>query len=75
MNPSNTLYQDAMSLLKEYRQRYLLVKTAGGDDYFGIQVHSNAIMIDENVEHIKELLKDYNFKITGDTNSETITIK
>jgi len=71
------LYNEVADILiKKFRQLHIVSKLDKGVHVAcRVEVHCNAIMIDPTVEEIKELLKDYNFKITGDTNSETITIQ
>jgi hypothetical protein len=68
-------YKEAYDKLKGYTQKQLFGTMTGEMEYEGIELHCTAIVIDETVERLKQFFKGYNFKITGDTNSETITIK
>lgn len=69
-------YLEAYSKLSGYRQKELFGTLVNGKmEYEGISIHVNPIIMDLEVKAVKELFKDYNFKIIGYTNSETITIK
>jgi hypothetical protein len=70
-------YVELFNKLREhYRQVYICSAIVDGKTVAdSVCVHSNGIMVNEDERYIKELLKDYNFKITGDYNFETITIK
>lgn len=69
-------YLEAYSKLSNYRQKELFgTMVKGKMKYEGISIHVNPIIMDLELEAVKELFKDFNFKITGDTNSEKILIK
>ena len=59
-----------------YRQIKILTDLANlGKYYSGIEIHANAIAMDDHVTFIKSLLAGMGFNVTGNTNTETITIK
>lgn len=72
----NNYYKEAYDKLTGFKQKVILSRLKHGHHfYFGIQIFANGLTIHETVVQIKNLLMGYNFKITGDTNSETIIIK
>jgi hypothetical protein len=72
----NNYYKEAYDKLKGYRQKQLFGTMTNGEmEYEGIELNCTSIVIDETVERLNQFFSGYNFKITGDSNSETITIK
>ena len=69
-------YKQAYNKLYGYRQKQLFGTLTNGEmEYEGIELHCTAIVIDETVERLKQFFSNYDFIITGDTNTEIITIK
>lgn len=74
---SKVWYQRVWDALSEYRQKNYIVTIFHGKrrEYVGVEVFATKESMDAHVEHIKGLLAGKGYSVTGNTNSETITIQ
>lgn len=70
-------YLKIMPLLDDYKRKELLIKidAKGNRECVGIQFHCTSLGMDEHIGYIRSLLHGKGFKVEGNKNSETITIK
>ncbi len=63
-------------LLYGFKRKDLLVLVKDGErQYYGIELHVNPILIQEHVHYLKNLLAGMGYSISGNTNTQSITIR